>query len=102
MRSTSGLQLQGKVIHVTGTTATGFFLEFKRNYDFITETRHYQLIPLADVDDRYISDTPEKGELVHDTTARDRIESAATIVPPPGRSANPFSSTVGNHSFGQP
>lgn len=24
----------GKLIHVTGTTATGFFLEFKRNYDF--------------------------------------------------------------------
>lgn len=24
---------KGKIIHVTGNPATGFFLEFKRNYD---------------------------------------------------------------------
>ncbi|KAL4811873.1 hypothetical protein BDW67DRAFT_171139 [Aspergillus spinulosporus] len=37
----------GKLIHVTGTTATGFFLEFKRNYEFSLTQRKHQLIPLA-------------------------------------------------------
>lgn len=84
----------GKVIHVTGTTATGFFLEFKRNYDFRLEERKYQLIRLAEVNDRLISDTVGNGELAHDTIARDRLESIATVVPPPGRSPNPFDPTV--------
>ncbi|KAE8376677.1 hypothetical protein BDV26DRAFT_293910 [Aspergillus bertholletiae] len=81
---------QGKIIHVTGTTATGFFLEFKRNYDFSTEDRKYQVVPLADVEERYIADTVGDGKLSRDTTARDRLESVATVVKPPGPSPEPF------------
>lgn len=40
---------KGKVIHVTGNTATGFFLQFKRNYDFALEDRKYQVLLLAEV-----------------------------------------------------
>ncbi|KAG2412376.1 hypothetical protein HFD88_009933 [Aspergillus terreus] len=81
----------GKVIHVTGNPATGFFLQFKRNYDLATsEYSLYNLIPLSRVDDRYIKDTVGSGQPAEDTIARDRLESVATTVPPPGRSANPF------------
>ncbi|KAL2869210.1 uncharacterized protein BJX67DRAFT_347861 [Aspergillus lucknowensis] len=42
--------MAGKVIHATGNTATGFFLQFKRNYSFIFTNRRYEIIPLAQVD----------------------------------------------------
>ncbi|EAU34949.1 predicted protein [Aspergillus terreus NIH2624] len=81
----------GKVIHVTGNPATGFFLQFKRNYDLATsEYSLYNLIPSSRVDDRYIKDTVGNGQPAEDTIARDRLESVATTVPPPGRSANSF------------
>ncbi|KJF61534.1 uncharacterized protein CIMG_13727 [Coccidioides immitis RS] len=86
----------GKLIHVTGTTATGFFLEFKRNYDFSLTQRKHQLIPLAQVNAQYITDTVGTGQQSADTTARDRLESVATIVLPPGRSANPFDPSAPN------
>lgn len=83
----------GKVLHVTGNPATGFFLEFKRHYDIKTETRSYQTFVLAEVNDKYVADTPGTEES-KDTTARDRLESEATVVTPPGRSANPFDPAV--------
>lgn len=88
---------KGKVIHVTGNTATGFFLQFKRNCDFALEDRKYQVLLLAEVDDRIVRDTDTvgNGEPVEDTIARDRIESVATTVLPPGRSPNPFGPDVG-------
>ncbi|EDP53261.1 hypothetical protein KXX16_005474 [Aspergillus fumigatus] len=86
----------GKLIHVTGTTATGFFLEFKRNYDFNLTQRKHQLIPLAQVNAQYITDTVGTGQQSADTIARDRLESVATTVPPPGRSANPFDPSAPN------
>ncbi|RAQ75146.1 hypothetical protein COH21_002100 [Aspergillus flavus] len=70
---------QGKIIHVTGTTATGFFLEFKRNYDFATEDRKYQIMPLVDVEERYVADT-----------------SVATVVKPPGPSRELFGKDARN------
>lgn len=84
----------GKLIHVTGTTATGFFREFKRNYDFSATQRKHHIIPLAQVDERSITDTVGNGQPAVDTTARDRLESVATIVQPPGRSPNPFDPSV--------
>ncbi|KAF2864680.1 hypothetical protein BDV95DRAFT_655704 [Massariosphaeria phaeospora] len=85
---TSGGEFVGKLLHVTGNPATGFFLEFKRNYDLRTTTRGYQIVTLAQARDQDVTDTP--GALSKDTTARDRFESTATVVRPPGRSANSF------------
>lgn len=91
---TPGTELAGKLIHVTGSTATGFYLEFKRRYNFATTTRRYQIVPLAQVNDQYIADTVGGGAATADTTAHDRLESAATVVQPPGRSPNPFDPAV--------
>lgn len=85
---------QGKIIHVTGSPAVGFFLEFKRNYNFADETRKYEIIPLDEVADQYVSDTVGDGMPSINTTARDRLESAAMIVPTPGRCINPFNPEV--------
>ena len=90
---TSGTEHTGKLIHVTGTTATGFYLEFKRNYNFVQTARRYQIVPLAQVNDQYIADTAGGGA-TRDTTARDLLESAATVVQSPGRSPNPFDPAV--------
>ncbi|ORY09387.1 hypothetical protein BCR34DRAFT_625800 [Clohesyomyces aquaticus] len=89
---TTGEEEVGKLIHVTGNPATGSFLEFKRNYDFRTTSRRHQLLPLAQVEDQYVADTP--GAVAQDTTACGRLKSTATVVPPPGRGANPFNPTV--------
>ncbi|KAF2815587.1 uncharacterized protein BDZ99DRAFT_484552 [Mytilinidion resinicola] len=86
---TTGQEVVGKMLHVSGSPATGFFLEFKRNYDFRSTNRRYQVLPLAQVHDQYVVDTPGD-TLITETTARDRVESTATVVPPPGRAANPF------------
>ncbi|OQE15827.1 hypothetical protein PENFLA_c030G06567 [Penicillium flavigenum] len=85
----------GKLIHVTGNPAQGFFLEFRRNYDFEAPQPSFQRIPLAQVDDRYIKDTVGNRE-IGDTIARDRFESVATTVQPPSRSPNPFDPSAPN------
>ena len=85
---------EGKVIHVTGSPAIGFFLEFKRNYSMADTVREYQIVPLAQVDDQYVADTVGDRQLSIDTTARGRIEPIATMVPPPARSPNPFDPSV--------
>ncbi|KNG89485.1 hypothetical protein ANOM_002281 [Aspergillus nomiae NRRL 13137] len=87
---------EGKVIHVTGSPAIGFFLEFKRNYSIADTLREYQIVPLAQVNGRYVADTVGDRQLSLDTTARDRIESIATMVPPPARSPNPFDPSAPN------
>lgn len=84
---------RGKAIHVTGNPATGFFLQFKRNYSLHEELRSYQLTPLAQVNAKPIRDDPVAAESF-DTTARDRLESLATVVTAPGRSPNPFDPSV--------
>ena len=84
----------GKIIHVTGTTATGFFLEFKRNYNFEFEERKYQIFTLARVSDKYVADIIDNGKESKDTIARDRLESVATTALPPTRSPNPFDPSV--------
>ncbi|KAK2800952.1 hypothetical protein FQN50_007927 [Emmonsiellopsis sp. PD_5] len=86
----------GKLVHVTGNTAAGFFLEFKRNYDFGQTERRHQIIELAQVIDRHIADTVGNGNGAIDTIARDRLESVATTIQPPGRSPNPFDPSAPN------
>ncbi|KAE8314608.1 hypothetical protein BDV41DRAFT_575565 [Aspergillus transmontanensis] len=81
---------QGKIIHATGTTATGVFLEFKRNYDFAIEDRKYQIMPLVDIEERSVANTVGDSKMSCDTTARDRLESVAIVVKPPGPSREPF------------
>lgn len=61
-----------------------------RHYDFELTRQRYQLTQLAQVDAQCIRDTVGNGQLSHDTIARDRLESVATVVPPPGPSPNPF------------
>lgn len=91
-RNSGDLGDYGKLIHVTGNVATGFFLQFKRNYNFAETRRNYEIIPLATVEDQCIKDTP--GAFVEDTIARDRLESVATTVTPPGPSPKPFDPLV--------
>ncbi|KAK2765225.1 hypothetical protein FQN54_008924 [Arachnomyces sp. PD_36] len=91
---TTNAQHMGKLIHVTGNPASGFFLEFKRSYDFDATERKYQLLSLAEVDENAVKDTPSLSGA--DTTARDRWETTALDVPPPGRSPNPFDPSARN------
>ncbi|KAJ5161044.1 hypothetical protein N7492_006436 [Penicillium capsulatum] len=49
-----------------------------------------------EVDERFITDTVGNGHPGVDTTARDRLESVATVVQPPGRSPNPFDPSAPN------
>jgi hypothetical protein len=81
---------KGKLIHVTSNTATGFFLEFKRNYDFRQTRIVHQTIQLGHFQDQFVADAAETLPLTADTTARDRLESTATVVAYPARSPNPF------------
>ncbi|KAJ5095302.1 hypothetical protein N7532_007593 [Penicillium argentinense] len=74
----------------------GFFREFKRNYDFSATQRKHHIIPLAQVDERFITDTVGNGQPSVDTTARDRLESTAIAIQPPGRSPNPFDPSAPN------
>lgn len=84
----------GKFIHVTGNPATGFFLEFKRNYDIKNTDREHHIIPLAEVEERFITAMVADAKEERDTIARDRLESVANIVKPPPRSPNPFDPSV--------
>jgi len=84
------------MIHVVSNPATGFFLEFKRNYDFQFTRTKYTIIPLGQVSDRVVVDGATSMTATRDTTARDRLESSATVVSPPGRSANPFDPAAPN------
>ncbi|KAL4916233.1 hypothetical protein BDW62DRAFT_202906 [Aspergillus aurantiobrunneus] len=93
---TGGTGKKGKLIHVDGNPAYGFSLEFLRNFDFADFPSTYQILALGDVDDRYVADTPGNGDLLKDAIARDRLESVATQVSPPGRSLNPFDPAAPN------
>ncbi|KAF2653102.1 hypothetical protein K491DRAFT_680795 [Lophiostoma macrostomum CBS 122681] len=94
---TAGLpgQTKGKLLHVTGNTATGFHLEFKRNYNLESTNSRYQIFDFAQVHDQFVTDTPGTSVMT-DTTARDRLESTALGVTPPGRSQNPFDPSARN------
>ncbi|OAX82367.1 hypothetical protein ACJ72_03284 [Emergomyces africanus] len=88
---------KGKLIHVTGNPVTGFFLQFKRNYDFTQTRTAHEIIPLTEIDERLVSNPQStNAPPTNDTTARDQLESVATVVNPPGRSPNPFDTAAPN------
>jgi hypothetical protein len=86
----------GKLVHVTGNPATGFFLEFKRNYDFQRTRTDHRIILLGQVNDTFVTDIAGTQPPSVDTTARDRLESTATVITPPPRSPNPFDPNAPN------
>ena len=61
---TDGQMAKGKLIHVVGNPATGFALEFKRNYDFEQTSRGFRHIPLAQVNDQHVRDTDSGGRVL--------------------------------------
>ncbi|KAL4969157.1 uncharacterized protein BDV14DRAFT_196470 [Aspergillus stella-maris] len=81
---------KGKLIHIDGNPAYGFWLEFLRNFDFDDFVSLFLVVELGLVEGQYVKDIPGNGKQSKDTIARDRLESVATMVPPPGRSLNPF------------
>ncbi|KAG8842277.1 hypothetical protein FRB96_005776 [Tulasnella sp. 330] len=76
----------GKVIHVNGSAASGFEREFRRNFDIKSITQKHSLILLAQVDEKYITDTPEDGLGTSDEVAVDGIETVALKLAPPEKS----------------
>jgi len=85
---------KGKVIQVTGNPFMGFTLEFKRNYDIENESRAHHMLPLALIDDKHIGDSTIDGNggSSTDSNARDKLESEAKKIVPPGFSMEPFNS----------
>jgi hypothetical protein len=86
---TGGQGEKGKLIQVIDAGGRGFDLQFKRNYDFGYTRMSYQIFHLAQVQDRFVADASDRMPPTVDATARDHLESAATVVPPPRRSPNP-------------
>ncbi|KAL2007593.1 hypothetical protein VTN00DRAFT_9031 [Thermoascus crustaceus] len=59
----ANLKRKGKVNQrITGNPATGFFLEFGRGYDFDAMRAPDELVPLAEVDERFVADTSLVGD----------------------------------------
>ena len=80
----------GKIIHAVGTPFTGYGLVFKRNYDLDTEDRRYSIIPLCEISDEYVLDTPGDGKLSEDVNPQDKLEVEAKKVDAPGVSKEPL------------
>ncbi|OJD16948.1 hypothetical protein AJ78_02930 [Emergomyces pasteurianus Ep9510] len=79
------------MIHVTGNAATGFHLEFRRNYNFSNTNTRHEIIPLAEINDNLASTSPNGSDLVtSDTTARDQLESIATVITPQAAAKTPL------------
>jgi hypothetical protein len=84
----------GKLIHVTGSPAAGFFLGFKREYDFGETHQQYRLIPLAAVEECFVATPKADAPKTIDDTPCDRLEMVAKIVDPPPSCSNPFDPSV--------
>jgi hypothetical protein len=68
---TTGSATKGKMIHVVGNPATGFTLEFKRNYNIGQTTRAHELVELCQVADNLVNDAVSDGTPSADTIGRD-------------------------------
>ncbi|KAL4939979.1 hypothetical protein BDV06DRAFT_224523 [Aspergillus oleicola] len=87
---------KGKLIYVDRNPAYGFWLEILRNFDYDDFASPYRIVELELVENQYVKDTPGNGNQSKDTIARDRLESAATMMPPLRRSMNPFNPAAPN------
>ncbi|KAI1295278.1 hypothetical protein F5Y03DRAFT_371858 [Xylaria venustula] len=76
----------GKRIHAEGDAATGFRLSFDRNYNITQDSRKYEVLTLAEIEQDLVLDTPGDGTNSVDAEPRDAVETVAAKVPPPGRS----------------
>jgi hypothetical protein len=84
----------GKRLHAIGDASAGFEIAFERNYDLTTDTRHYQILPLARVLDSHLVDVEGNGDPSTDQIAHDHIEDVVLSVSAPGRSLVAASSQV--------
>jgi hypothetical protein len=89
--TTSSIPSTGHIIHVIGNKATGFTLEFKRNYSFLDQERRFVITSLGSVSAKFIRERPyDKGKgAVSDATPTDRMEMYATMVKAPGAAKDP-------------
>jgi hypothetical protein len=86
----------GKRIHVSGDVHKGFEHGFERNYNLAGTGRAHTLIPIGEVGEDYVTDTPLDGQLSVDRIPRDQLERVALTIPAPGPSMNSASrSAVG-------
>jgi hypothetical protein len=76
----------GTYLNATGDAATGFGIEFERNYELGADGRRHQLISLGDVADEHVTDAIGDGMWFIDQIARDRVEEVVLGVKPPGPS----------------
>lgn len=80
----------GKSFDAIGTPFTGYSLRFRRNYSLDAEPRKFTLVPIADVGDEYVEDTPGDGKPSEDVDAKDGLEREAKRVATPGVSRKPL------------
>lgn len=78
----------GKIIQVLGTPFTGFSLDIQQGYHISKALPKPVVIELGVFNCQIVTET-HVGQLP-DTTARDKLESVARSVAPPGPSRNPF------------
>ncbi|KAI4647276.1 uncharacterized protein J4E79_010428 [Alternaria viburni] len=76
----------GTYLNATGDAASGFSIEFERNYEIGADGRRHQLISLGDVADEHVVDVTGDGKWSVDQIARDRLEEVVLGVKPPGPS----------------
>jgi hypothetical protein len=91
--TTTSIPSTGHIIHVVGNKATGFTLEFKRNYSFLDEDRRFVITSLGSVSAKFIRERSyDKGKrVVSDATPTDRMEMYATMIEAPGPAKDPWS-----------
>ena len=85
---------KGKLLNINGSAATGFDLEFERNYSLRNCSRTHQTIELAKVPTQYVVDVKGDGSESTDSTAHDYIEEVALGIAPPAPSLVSVSSQV--------
>jgi len=82
----------GRMIHVEGSPANGFTLEFRRNYDLSLTSRPKSVLFLCWVDAAKVVEVP--GDYTKDTTPADVIDQWALSVMAPGPSLRSASASV--------
>ncbi|KAF2468132.1 uncharacterized protein BDR25DRAFT_57925 [Lindgomyces ingoldianus] len=80
----------GKTFDAVGTPFSGYGLRFRRNYNLDDEPRKFELVPIVDVEDNLVVDTPGDGMMSEDVEPKDRLEMEAKRVDPPGCSPRPL------------
>jgi len=80
----------GKTFDAIGTPFTGYSIRFRRNYNLDDEPRQFSEVPIVEVEDALVTDTPGEGKPSEDQDAKDRLEQEAMTVRCPGVSPKPL------------